>query len=315
MAERTAVAASAPRALVLLCALALATVGRTSPPLPPNLSTAQPPIHAQILHPTTPLPSFEVATIKPWQPHPTPPPPPPDATSDPKPARPAKVAPGPPGGQSTDRVHTILPASLLIAFAYNLPAGSENRILGGPAWLNDQDNQFEIAAKIDDAAFASMQKMTPAQQRTQVDLMEQSLLADRFKLKVHFETRDMPAYTLVVARGGPKLTPAKDGETSKLSFNNVDQNNQMTAVATTLDQWIHSPFLAGRNIVDQTGLTGAYDFTLTWVPDATAATQEKPSDAPTFFTAIQKQLGLKLVPAKVPVEVIAIDHIEKPSAN
>jgi len=276
------------------------------------------PTHAQILHAGGPLPSFEVATIKPWKPRAAPSPQPVappagDGTAELKPKLPAKIAPGNGGGQATDRVHSILSARLLIAFAYNVPFGFERiRVVGGPDWMGSDD--YEIQAKIEDSLFAAMQKMTPAQQREQVDLMEQSLLADRFKLKVHFETREMPAYALVVAKGGAKLTPAKDGEVSRLSM----AGNEMTAMATTLDQWIHSPFLNGREVVDQTGLKGTYDFTLTWGSErlsAAGAGQEGGTDAPSLFTAVQEQLGLRLVPTKAPVEVIVIDHIEKPSEN
>jgi uncharacterized protein (TIGR03435 family) len=178
----------------------------------------------------------------------------------------------------------------------------------GPDWLGSDD--YEIQAKIEDSLYAAMQKMTPAQQREQVNLMNQSLLADRFKLKVHFETREMPGFALVIAKGGPKLTPAKDGESSRLSV----RQNEMTAKAITLDQWIHSPFLGGRMVVDQTGLKGTYDFTLSW-SEQSGAGQENGTDAPSLFTAVQEQLGLKLVPTKGPVEVIVIDHIEKPSEN
>jgi bla regulator protein blaR1 len=273
------------------------------------------PMHGQILHPNPPLPSFEVATIKPWKPQPPPPPPPPlDGATDIRPkGPPAMIAPGKPGGQTTDRVRTILPVQLLIAFAYNVPFGFENmRVLGGPDWLTS--DQYEFQAKIEDSLFAAMQKMTPAQQREQVDLMEQSLLADRFKLKMHFETREIPGYTLVIAKNGPKLTPAKEGEVSRLSLQGGAGGNQMIATATTLDQWVHSPFLSGRPIGDTTGLTGAYDFTLTWGLNELTG-RESSADAPSLFTAIQEQLGLKLVPSKVPVEVIVIDHIEKPSPD
>jgi uncharacterized protein (TIGR03435 family) len=208
-------------------------------------------------------------------------------------------------------VHSILTARLLIAFAYNVPFGFERvRVVGGPDWLGSDD--YEIQAKIEDSVYAAMQKMDPAQQQEQVSLMEQSLLADRFKLKVHFETREMPVFALVIAKGGPKLTPAKDGESTRLSVH----QNEMTATAITLDQWTHSPFLGGRVIVDQTGLTGAYDFTLTWEQSvASGAGQEGGTDAPSLFTAVQEQLGLKLVPTKGPVEVIVVDSIERPSAN
>jgi bla regulator protein BlaR1 len=270
-------------------------------------------VHAQILHASGPLPSFEVVTIRPWRRPLTPPPPPPsDGIAAPNPALPDKIAPINAGGQTTDRVHSILSARLLIAFAYNVPFGFERiRVVGGPDWLGSDD--YEIQAKIEDSLYAVMQKMNPAQQREQVNLMEQSLLTDRFKLKVHFETREMPGFALVIAKSGPKLRPAKDGESSRLSV----RQNEMTATAISMDQWIHSPFLGGRVVVDQTGLTGTYDFTLTWSEQSVAsgAGQENGTDAPSLFTAVQEQLGLKLVPTKVPIQVIIVDSIERPSAN
>jgi bla regulator protein blaR1 len=273
------------------------------------------PIRGQILHATGPLPSFEVATIKPVQPRPVPPPPPPGA-NDNRPPPPRMFGIGKLGGQRTDRVHMNSSADLLILFAYNLPFGSERtRIVGGPDWLGS--TQYEIQAKIDDALFAAMQKMTPDQQREQVDLMEQSLLADRFKLKVHFETREMPVYALVVAKGGPKLTPATDGETSSIS----SFHSEIDAKAVALDDFAQSSLwtpVGGRLVVNQTGLKGTYDFTLNWSQDQTAAPDAGQESVPTLspmFNAIQQQLGLKLVPSKAPVEVIVIDHIERPSEN
>ena len=175
---------------------------------------------------------------------------------------------------------------------------------------------MKFEAKIDDSLFAAMQKMTPAQQREQVDLMEQSLLADRFKLKVHFETRELPVYALVVAKGGPKLTPAKDGERSNIS----SFHSEIAAKAVTLDDFATSSLwtpIGGRLVVDQTGLKGAYDFTLNWSQEQTAAEPGQdgaPALSP-IFAVIEEQLGLKLVPTKAPVEVIVIDHIEKPTEN
>jgi bla regulator protein BlaR1 len=272
------------------------------------------PLHPQILHPTDPLPTFEVATIKPW--HRTPPPPLPDGA----PATPkiAKIDPGHTSPQLRPQLHMILPIEILITDAFNLPLGSGKRIIGGPEWLRQDIDQYEIQAKIDDTQFAAMQKMPLAQQRQQISLMEQSLLADRFKLKVHFETRELPVYTLVIAKGGPKLTPAKEGEPTKLSALNNGSNGELTATAVTLDQFAHSPFLGpathGQPVIDQTSLKGAYDFTLSYSPEQSADTTTAETDPP-MFTAIQQQLGLKLVPSKGPVDVIVIDHIEQPSAN
>jgi bla regulator protein BlaR1 len=231
-----------------------------------------------------------------------------------------KASPVGGGGQPTDRVHFIGQAEIFIASAYNLPVASESRIVGGPDWLNRESNRYEIQAKIDDLSYAAMQKMTPAQQREQVALMEQSLLADRFKLKVHFETRAMPVYALVIAKSGAKLTPAESGETSKLFTLDNDQGSEITATAVTLEEFVRSPLLrtGGRLVLDQTGLKGKYDFTLKFGSEQFAATgigQESGADTPSIFTAIREQLGLRLVPSKGPVEVIVIDHIERPSAN
>jgi bla regulator protein blaR1 len=269
------------------------------------------PTHTQILHPTDPLPTFEVTTIKPW--HRTPPPPLPDGA--PAPQKIAKIDPGNAARQLRPQLHMILPIEILITEAFNLPPGSGKRIIGGPDWLRQDIDQFEIQAKIDDTQFAAMQKMTPAQQRQQISLMEQSLLADRFKLKAHIETREFPVYTLVIAKGGPKLTPAKEGEPTKLSA----LPGQLTATAVTLDQFAHSPLLGpathGQPVIDQTGLKGAYDFTLNSSPEQPVTPDAPAETDPPMFTAIQQQLGLRLVPSKGPVEVIVIDHIELPSAN
>ncbi len=238
------------------------------------------------------------------------------------PSKVMKVSPGSGGGgQPTNRVHTILPAALLIASAYNLPAGSEGYLLKGPEWLRNDVDQYEIEAKIPDALFAAMQKMTAAQQREQVSLMEQSLLADRFNLKVHFENAEMSVYALVVAKGGTKLTPAQDGETTRLSTVGNELGMTMTASLVSLDQFVLSPLLTGsakRVVVNQTGLKGAYDFTLRWKPEAVATSDlvtNMAADAPSLFTAIQEQLGLRLVPSKALVEVIVVDQVERPSAN
>jgi bla regulator protein blaR1 len=203
-----------------------------------------------------------------------------------------------------------------------MPVGSGSRILGGPDWLRQDIDQFEIHAKIEDSEYAAMRKMTPAQQHERVALMEQSLLAGRFRLRVHFETREMPVYALAAAKGGPKLTPARDGESGGISTVGNEQGMKMTAVAVTLDQFALSPLLTGwaggRPVLEQTGLKGLYDFTLTWAPEQLGASETAKNgvaDGPSLFTALQEQLGLRLIPSKAQVEVIVVDHVEPPSAN
>jgi uncharacterized protein (TIGR03435 family) len=119
--------------------------------------------------------------------------------------------------QETDRIHFIGQVGLLIMKAYNRPIGSEKRILKAPQWVESESNRYAVEAKIEASRFAAMQTMIPEQQQEQVSLMQQSLLAERFNLKVHFEIRgETPVYALTVAKGGPKLSPSKDGETTSL---------------------------------------------------------------------------------------------------
>jgi uncharacterized protein (TIGR03435 family) len=168
-----------------------------------------------------------------------------------------------------------------------------NQIFGGPPWLDS--DRFEIEAKTnrptdDDAAFMSML---------------QTLLADRFKLVLHRETRSIPAYVVKVARGGPKLEPAPDGD-SKTDSGHGRIDAQVITIrrfAEVLSRQLDLP------VVDQTGLGGAFNLKLEWNPDV-----NRPEAGPSLLTAIQ-QLGLHLQSAKAPVEVIVLDRAEKPTAN
>ncbi|WP_158786241.1 TIGR03435 family protein [Granulicella sp. L46] len=265
------------------------------------------PMNGQILHASGPLPSFEVETVKPWKAAPRPMTAPGSASVVPIMIDPGQHA----QRQETDRVYFTGQVGLLIMKAYNLPIGSERRILKGPQWVESENDRYAVEAKIDASRFAEMQTMTPEQQQEQVALMEQSLLAERFNLKVHFEIRgETPVYALIIAKGGPKLTPSKDKETTSLSA----RKDEMIAEAVTVDQFARSPLwtpIGDRYVVDQTGLTGTYDFTLKWRSDPL----DESGDLPDLFNAIREQLGLKVIDSKAPLEVIVIDHIERPSKN
>jgi bla regulator protein BlaR1 len=211
----------------------------------------------------------------------------------------------------TDRVRLRWKAKMLIEIAYGLPIGSELRVVGGPEWIDSDVDRYEVTGKIDDAMFAAMQKMPAKEQTRQIQLMEQALLADRFKLKVHFETRELPVYALVVAKGGSKLATAKPDEVARLTGTGDGQNNVLAGQGLTMALLVRSPLLrpGGRMVVDQTGLTGTYDFTLK------SSTGDADGSGPSLFTAMEEQLGLKLVSTKAPVEVIVVDHVERPDAN
>jgi uncharacterized protein (TIGR03435 family) len=149
--------------------------------------------------------------------------------------------------------------------------------------------------------------------------MQQSLLADRFKLKTHYETKEMPMYELVPAKSGPKLSKAPSSVTTAAQFS--IGNSMIRSKAMTMDvltQILESrPEIGGRLIVNKTGLSGLYDLSLKWAPTTAnvggASTPD--ADGPSLFTAIEEQLGLKLVPTKGPGQVLVIDHIERPSEN
>ena len=165
--------------------------------------------------------------------------------------------------------------------------------------------------------------------------MLQTLLADRFKLIVHREIRELPVYLLVVAKNGPKLHKSKLGtnpdEIRDSSLESGRGGGKIIAPSITTQNLAGMLTLAlGRTVLDKTGLTDSYDLTLQWTADradvptpnaphnsqrgSEAASEVDPS-WPSIFTAIQEQLGLKLEEGKGPVEVIVIDHVEKPSGN
>jgi bla regulator protein blaR1 len=260
-------------------------------------------LDAQLLQRKEPMPSFEVASIKPWRPSTVIPPV-------------VKFAPAGAAAPVSDRVHFTGQIELLIEAAYGLPFSSGNRILGGPDWMRNESDRYEVTGKIDDAHYAAIQQMSPAQQQEQVSWMEQSLLADRFKFRAHIETREMPRYALVVAKGGSKLERAQGDAKSQLSFGRNGQENELGATAVSIEELARSQFLRidKSQIVDRTGLQGRFSFTLKFSNAVVGGTQDD-SNAPELPTALQEQLGLKLVPENGPVEVVVIDHIERPSEN
>jgi bla regulator protein BlaR1 len=267
-------------------------------------------LSAQLLLPKEPMPSFEVATIKPWKPPVISP-----SAGAGAPQKVMKVAPVGAAAPVGERIDFIGQIELLIEAAYGLPLSSP-RILGGPDWIRNESDRYEVIGKIDSAHYAAIQKMSPAHQQEQVSWMEQSVLADRFKFRAHIETREMPRYALVVAKGGSKLERAQVDAKSQMSFVRIGQANELRATAVSVEELARSPFLRidTRQIVDTTGLQGRFSFTLKY-SNALVGGSEDDSNAPELSTALQEQLGLKLVPENGPVEVVVIDHLERPSEN
>jgi bla regulator protein blaR1 len=185
---------------------------------------------------------------------------------------------------------------LLVAQAYHI----ENyQVSGGPSWI--YSDLYRIEARTPGESTPTMD---------QVRQMVQTLLADRFQLKLHAEIREVAGYGLTAAKGGVKLKESAP-DARALSMNArgrlMASKMKMTDMASFLSLTVRRP------VIDQTGLPGTYDVTLTWSPDEDAPTDD--SQAPSIFTAIQEQLGLRVVSQKVPIQVFVVDHAEKPTEN
>jgi uncharacterized protein (TIGR03435 family) len=196
----------------------------------------------------------------------------------------------------------------LIRAAYGLKSNAQ--VLGGPKWIDSE--RFDIVAKADDAETAKMQKMSDADWVRARSLMLQSLLADRFQLKLHRETRVLPIYALVVAKLGIKFEPAKPDEGDDLS----GWGGHLEATAITMDAF--ADYLTGfREIADRvvqnrTSLTATYDFNLDWSRDRGDGGSQD-SEFPGLYTALEEQLGLKLKPEKAPVDVVVVEAASEPT--
>jgi uncharacterized protein (TIGR03435 family) len=192
------------------------------------------------------------------------------------------------------------------------------QITGGPDWVSTAN--WEITAKVDHPVPNWSDLHSDARFGIQRQRL-QAVLAQRLALRCHFETRDLPVYNLVLAKGGSKLKPTPSGAPAKVSMNSHYQGNQSRFEATGLEPASLVALISqtlGRTVIDKTGLTGLYDLTLTWTSDSTVespASADASSSSPTIFTALGEQLGLKLESAKGPVKILVIDHIEKPSEN
>jgi uncharacterized protein (TIGR03435 family) len=255
------------------------TIPTPPPPVPPMAANADP--------------GFDVATIKPSEP-----------------GKPGKGF----GFRAGHFVTFNTNMNDLIAFAYGLHS---KQIIDAPAWFGT--DLFDIEAKPDTEGRPNLKQM---------GIMVQKLLTERFQLKFHHDKRELSVYAITVAPGGPKMTKTTAAATDQQGFgfralgDLTVRNMNMADFAT----WMQSGVM-DRPVMDQTGLTDRYDFPLKWTPDDSQFAQfrgvgatpppptEDPNAPPSLYTAVQEQLGLKIAPAKLPDDVIVIDHAEKPSAN
>ena len=188
------------------------------------------------------------------------------------------------------------------------------QIEGAPSWVADQ--RYDVVAKLPDGMVKG------AHDPDRLPLMRaalQALLADRFQLTIHRETKPVPGYGLVVAKGGFRLKETTDdGRGLNINSDRGKLTAQRISIATLARNLSGN---LGSPVVDLTGIKGVFDLKLEWTPDEVqsrgkpAAEAAEPSSGPSIFTALQEQLGLKLEKQKAPAEMIVIDKLEKPAEN
>lgn len=184
-------------------------------------------------------------------------------------------------------------------------------IVGGPGWVNSE--RYDVTAKnaFDDPQTRSLGQQDRIKQSRQ---RLQALLAERFQLKVHRETREMPVYTLVLGKNGSKLSESQAANKPANAGINSGCGQMTGTSASMADLIVTLARELRRPVQDRTGLAARYDFQLRWAPDAGPCADAN-ADGASIFTSIQEQLGLKLEAAKGPVEIIVVDKAAKPDAN
>jgi uncharacterized protein (TIGR03435 family) len=166
------------------------------------------------------------------------------------------------------------------------------------------DTVYDIAAKAEGDGTAT---------RAQFRLMLQTLLADRFNLKFHRETRELPVYAMVIGKGGVKFKESPPEKPSR-TYGGVNGRNQYMEYSQATMETVADGIGADRPVIDKTGLTGKYDIRLEATPEFRINNNPQPDDL-RIFDAIQQQLGLKLEAQKAMIEVLVVDRMDKPSAN
>ncbi|HEX4002138.1 MAG TPA: TIGR03435 family protein [Candidatus Acidoferrales bacterium] len=248
-----------------------------------------PPLKIPAMNPTV-NPGLEVATIK--------------AS---KPGEPGKLL----GLRGTDVATVNTTLAELISYAYDV---QQRQIIGGPDWISS--DKFDIEGKPDAPGRPDV---------SQLRTMFQKLLADRFQLKFHRDTKQMSAYSVTVGKNGPKLEKSQGDPNGPpgIFMRQLGVLNVTNATVADFARVLQT-VVFDRPVMDQTGLQGRWDFVLKWTPDESQFSGlgwkvPPPSDAadapPPLFTAIQEQIGLKLEAGKAPVPVLVLDHVEQPSAN
>jgi uncharacterized protein (TIGR03435 family) len=183
-----------------------------------------------------------------------------------------------------------------VAFAFSIPTGRDYELVG-PAWLDTE--KFDIAATF-----------PPETSRERVREMVQELLAERFGLKTHRESKKLKAYALTVGKKGPILNKSAERDDGAFIYHEGHVDVRAFSIASFADRLSGPVFKLDRPVVDMTGIKGTFDFSLDWARD----TDLRPGAS--IFTALQEQLGLKLEARQVTVKILIVDHVDRvASAN
>jgi uncharacterized protein (TIGR03435 family) len=183
----------------------------------------------------------------------------------------------------------------------------DDALINLPKWAEDE--RYDVNAKVDEETTLLWKQLSQEDKRALLERLQKNLLAERFGLKVHTEMRVLPAYDLVVAKSGLKMKESSDANTrmtfssGKIEAYAMDLRSLVDKLSSNID----------RKVIDKSGLgEKKFDIVLTWTPER-SQTAENPGTS--IYTALEEQLGLKLVATKAPVEVVVVDHIERPSEN
>ncbi|SDF49605.1 TIGR03435 family protein [Terriglobus roseus] len=269
-----------------------------------------------LLHPVSPMPSFSVVSVRLSKPD----------------------EQGTNSGVNQDSYHAER-TTMKDVLAYAFGMGYDQELDGGPSWMRNE--RFDINGKLDPEEAASIKSMSRDDREEKMRLMVQSLLKERFHLTYHFEAREMPVYRLQIAKGGlkcPRDTTSQPAipDPSKPRFrwsaapappppppgwhqpSPTEWKRMMGSLHMHTKGWpwwliatslSHQPELAGKPVIDDTGLEGGYECDLQWSQEGSEGTNQY------FFQAIQDQMGLKMTPSRGQVEVLVVDSIDHPSEN
>jgi bla regulator protein BlaR1 len=238
------------------------------------------------------------------------------------------------GGWSSDGFTSF--GTTLHTLAETAYGVQDSQILGGPSWVDSE--RYDVQAKMSSSVADALQKLSPDQQEVVQEHMLQALLADRFHLVIRHENKELPIYALVITKNGPKLKEADPANTyangfkapdgspagsSVMEFGGGQLTGQGVPVSVLVLELSQQPELAGRTLIDRTGLARKYDFTLQWSPQRSASNSTlgfnsgpgAESSGASLFTALREQLGLAVESTKGLVDTIVIDHAERVSEN